>query len=346
MKRAISAIIILSALATWQCSKVADDDRKLSLKESLENSIGKINTAADEISSSKGYPLLTVNEEAAKADDSFHDSIDLSLIAGIYDYQSQPVIQDHFYFPYRLFSRTGPSDKLIVNLPGRFIFHPKYLHFYTRTDSVLKNNFKITASDYHFYYNLWNDHDYKLEAGFSLDKANLGRMKILSTADPVSGSFLSSAYYFAEGYSVHRISRIGETSVISFALVEENDTLLMESILFNGYAFNRKESQYVVTIGDIAIKRTPGIDSLQVYLDGILQEKAAAKITGTEDFNASLFNRRDILLTFDDGTEVKLSELLDPQLDILKNVNKSLGDIYIARHVIDYIAFSIYYSSE
>jgi len=345
MKKNIIVVAILMALAAWQCSKIDSANHKLSLKESLEANVAEINSALNTISATKGYQLLSVSSEDAKSDDSFKDSITLDLIAGIYDYQPDPVPRNHFYFPYKLFKKTAESDKLIVNLPHKMFLRPKYLHNYNITNEVPENNFTITASDYHFYYTWWNQYDYKLDAGFMLDSEDIGNLVMLASGGMSCGFFQSSKYTFTEGYSVLRENQTGDTTKMVFALTEDDDTLMAETVMFIGSGFKRKERHYILSIGNIDIKRSTGIDSIQVYLDGVLQKKSAAKIIDDNDYNNSVCYKRDILLTFDDGTSAKLSELLNPSRDILRSLVKSLGEMYLAKHIVDYIAFCIYYHS-
>ena len=119
----------------------------------------------------------------------------------------------------------------------------------------------------------------------------------------------------------------------------------MESLSFTGDGFKRKERQYILSIGNVDIKRTTGIDSIQVFLNGVLQKKAGAKIIDNEDYNSSICNKRDILLSFDDGTTANLSDLISPAMETLKSLSKSLGEMYFSKQIVDYIAFSIYYNN-
>ncbi len=345
MKKNIIALAILMALVGWQCSKIDSTSQKLSLKESLESNVAEINNAISIISSTKGYQLLSVSAEGVKQDDSFKDSITLEIIAGIYDYQPDPHPCNHFYFPYKLFKKTGESDKLIVNLPDRMVLRPKYLHNFNGTDEVPENNFTIIASDYHFYYTWWNQFDYKLDADFTLDSEDIGYLLMLVSGGASNGFSQSTKFTFTEGYSVITENQTGDTTKMSFALAEDDDTLMAETVMYISNGLKRKERQYILSIGNIDIKRSTGIDSIQVYLDGVLQKNAAAKIIDDDDYNNSFCHKRDILLTFDDGTTAKLSELLKPSRDILRSLVRSLGEMYLAKHIVDYIAFCIYYHS-
>lgn len=339
----IITAVILSAIC-WQCSKI---DQPLSLRESLEVSTGKINIAFEKIAGSDGYQMLSVAEDGLKSDytDGFRDSIDLKLIAGIYDFKPGSEQPRNFYFPFRLFRKTGPSAKLIVNLPEKLVFHPKYLHFCNRADSVLKNNFTINAEDYHFYYNWWNNSDYKLVADFTLNSEDIGNLSIFSTWKTGTSGSHSNNFTFPEGYTVIRSGETGDTNKVVFALAQEKDTLLQETLMFYGEGFERKEKMYILSIGNVDIIRGTGIDSIQVFLDGVLQKAAGARIIDNQDYNSSICYKRDILLTFDDGTTAKLSELLAPAAETMKTLSKALREMYFSKHIVDYIAFSIYYNN-
>jgi hypothetical protein len=326
----------------WGCSK---NDSDLNLKRSVEKGVADINNAISSISETQGYQLLTLGANAAKSEDGFNDSITLGLIAGIYNFQPSPVMTHHFYYPYRLFKKTGTSDKMIVNLPERMIFHPKYLTNYNPGDSVPKNNFTITASDYHFYYSWWNSLDYKLSAGLTHDTKDVGSMDVAAASSSWRDHSYSSEFTFTEGYSIAAEWQTGDTSVSSFALLKDDDILLKESRVFIWNAHHKGEKQYTLTIGNVDIKRMTGVDSIQVYLDGVLQKEAAAFITDDSDTTGTICNKRDILLTFDDGTTAKLSEMINPALTSLRTLIDSLHSMYFAKNIVDYIAVSIYYNT-
>jgi hypothetical protein len=259
MKKNIFITAVILSILSWQCSKV---DQPLSLKESIEVSTAKINMASEKIARSEGYQMLSVPGEGIKSDysDGFRDSIDLKLIAGIYDFKPGTLQSRNIYFPLRLFLKTGTSEKLIVNLPEKLVFHPKYLHFCNRADSVLKNNFTISATDYHFYYTWWNNSDYKLVADFMLDTEEIGNLSMFSMWKSGTAGVHSKNFTFPEGYSVIRSGETGDTNKIVFALAEDKDTLLMETHMFYGEGFNRKERLYILSIGNVDIKRGTGID--------------------------------------------------------------------------------------
>jgi hypothetical protein len=351
MKRNVLIIGIVFGLLVWSCSKVeTQQSQQLGLKQSIEKSTADINTAISNISQTKGYQLLSLSVDPSARivapATSFKDSIPLGLIAGIYDYHPDTIIMHHnFNYPFRLFKKTGTSDKMIVNLPQKLIFHPRYLHSFVKSDSVLKNDFTISASDYHLYYNSWNNLDYKLTAGLTLNSVDLGSFDISSVSTSYNDQSNSSKYTFTDGYSISTAWQTGDTSKLSFALLKDNNPLLLETTLYVGNGFHKREKQYDLTIGNVEIKRGFGIDSIQVFQNGVLQKTAGAKITDSADSTGTICNKRDILLTFNDGTTTKLSTLIGPALTQLKTLISSLHDMYFAENVVDYIAINIYYNS-
>jgi hypothetical protein len=351
MKRNILVIGVVFGLLGWSCSKVDNQSQtQLGLKQSIEQNTAAINAAMSKISETKGYQILSLSVDPAvkevTAGTTYKDSITLGLIAGIYDYQPDTILMHHnFAFPFRLFKKTGTSSMMIVNLPQKLIFHPRYLHNFMKPDTVLKNDFTISASDYHLYYNSWNNLDYKLTAGLTLSSEDLGSFDISAVSTSFTNRVNSSKYTFTGGYSISTSWQTGDTSKLSFALLKDNNPLLMESTLFVGNGFHKMEKQYDLTIGNVEIKRGFGIDSIQVFQNGVLQKTAGAKITDSSDSTGTICNKRDILLTFDDGTTTKLSTLIGSPLTQLKALITSLHDMYFAENIIDYIAFNIYYNS-
>jgi hypothetical protein len=352
MKRNIWVIGIAFGLFGWSCSKVDNQTptQQQGLKQSIEQNTAAINAAINKISETKGYQILSLNADpttkAVTTGSVFKDSITLGLIAGIYDYQPDTVLLHHnFAYPFRLFKKTGTSDKMIVNLPQKLIFNPRYLHSFIKSDSVLKNDFTISASDYHLFYNSRNSLDYKLTADLTLSSEDLGSFDISSISNSFNDQSNSSQFTFTGGYSISTEWQTGDTSKLSFALLKDSNPLLKETTLYVGNNFHKREKQYDLTIGNVEIKRGFGIDSIQVFQNGVLQKTAGAKITDSADSTGTIFNNRDIMLTFDDGTTAKLSTLISPALTQLKTLVSSLHDMYFAENIVDYIAINIYYNS-
>lgn len=342
MRKSIVILSIIAGILTWQCSKI---DQQLSLKESLEKSAVRINNAVGEISVTKGFELMSVTGDDIKSDEGYNDSITLDLIAGIYEYQPTPFFYRHFNKSMWFYKKTGESENLVVRLPQRMVFHPKYLYSIDEFDTELVNNFEINASEYNFYYSFWNKYLYNLTAGFTLDNENVGTLEVKDTCNSYLNRSYFSRFEFTDDYSVEVARRKGDTIISSsFALNEGDETLMKESLYRTKKENSLFERKYVLSIGNVDIVRTTGIDSIQVFLDGVLQKNAAVKITDEEnDDDSSVCRKRDILLTFDDGTTQKLSELIEPARTKLRTLIGSMHSMYFAKHVVDHIALSVYY---
>jgi hypothetical protein len=275
----------------------------------------------------------------------------MSDVAGIWDFQPDTVYRFMDFYPYKLFLRTGESEKMVINLPERMVFHPKHLHFYEPLDTVYPNNFTITATDYHIYINWFHNYEYKLTAGLTLNDENAGSMDVSTTAKSEHCISNTSKFNFTGGYSASAMWQDGDTATSSFSLAKDNDTLFKESNVFirqdddhmQMYNHMKAERQYDLIIGAVEIKKSFGIDSIQVFVGGVLQQNAAEIITDDSDTSGSVCHNRDILLTFDDGTTAKLSDLIDPVREQLKTLRDSLHNMYFAKHIVDYIALSIYF---
>ena len=343
MKKNGIAIMVIMGLIAWGCSKVETGNNRL--RQSVEKGVADISNAVAKISGTTGYQLLSMNEAAAKSDFVFNDSINLSMVSGIYDFQPDTVMMYHHFSPYRMFKKIGESENMVVNLPENMAFHPKHLHFYNPDDTVYPNNFTITATDYHLFYNWWHNFEYKLTAGFTLDNEEAGSMDVYATSNSFHNNSYASKFDFTGGYKIAEVWQDGDTATSSFSLVKDNDTLFKESNIFIWHDFHKREKQYDLKIGDVQIKKSAGIDSIQVFLGGVLQQNAAEIITDEYDTTGSVCHKRDILLTYDDGSTSKLSELIAPVHEQLKTLRESLHNMYFAKHIVDYIAFSIYFET-
>lgn len=344
MKKNILTVAALVGLILAGCSKTEDN---LSLKQSLDRNISKINYAASAIAASKGYQLITVTGDLAKSESGYTDSIKLDLVAGIYDYAPDTLFFPRMsVIPYRLFRKTGTSDKMIVNMPQKVIFHPKYLFgFYHAHDSAYNHNdFTITANDYHSYYTWADRYDYKLAAGFTLKNEDLGSLDITSKATRYSDYSYSSKFTFTEGYNIDVEFTAGDTTTSSFALSDSKGVLLKETNTFIGTEFHKMgERKYILSIGNIDVVKSTGIDSIQVFLNGVLQKTAAAKIIDSTASTGSICHHRDLQLKFDDGTTANLSDLIRPGMTTLRSLVDSMHSMYFAKNIVDFIAYNIYY---
>jgi len=345
--RIILVIILLTGTLAWQCSKKIDSGASQSLKESLNVSSQNLNDAVTAISKSYGYKVLNLNDgstlKSTLADAAFQDSITLEKIKGVYEYQ--PVTYRYWCFNCysKLFKRTGDNNDLIVKLPEAKVFFPARFKVVSPSDSTLKNNLVIDASDYHYYFAngmLW---DYKLAANLTLSDTAIGSIGIQSSRSSGSAYNYASSYGFPNGYNVAVNVKSGDTAISSIALSSTTATLFKETLQrIKSSATKFHERVYLLDIGNVEFKRSSGSDSTTVYVGGVLQTKAKVEVVDVSGSNGSVSGGRDIKVTFDDGTSTLLSTLLGPSLTILDNVVVNMQNVYFAQNIVNYIAFNIF----
>jgi hypothetical protein len=354
MKRIIVMIgmALVSTMVLWNCADKDGTGSDSTLRESLRISSERLDKAIGEISSTPGYRIFSLGMngslKSTTADSVVYlDSILLDEIKGTYEYRKNDSIQHcHGCFA-SLFVKTGESDQLVVSLPEEKVFHPYRLYNRLQTDSALLNNFTINASDYHYYFNRGLIYDYKLSAGFELNNEDIGNLDILTTSSSWSDFAYHTAFNFNDNHSISLNRNSGDTANFSFALLEGTETLLSESVSYIKTGTSRhREREYHLTIGNIEITRNSDADSIQIYLDGVLQQNASVEFvdlsTDNDEGRVVCRKNRDMQITFDDGTVTTLSELIGPSMETLKNLSGSLQDMYFASYVVDYIAWNIY----
>ncbi|MGD0582656.1 MAG: hypothetical protein ABR974_06885 [Bacteroidales bacterium] len=355
MKKSLLILTAVTSIIVLSCSKNTNlNSGSSSLKQSVSTGVIAVNNAIGTISASKGYEVLSANSVAVKSATVYTDSVTLPSVAGIYDFQPDLLHTFDFFIPHRMFVKTGTSNLLIVNLPQKLVIQPRYLHDLYAPDSLLKNDFTITASDYYYYFNYVNEFDYRLNAGFTLDSVNIGNLNIIATASSPANYSYTSGYTFPGGYTIDVSSIASDTTVSVFTLSQNASALMKETVVATPPAlgqgtgpvpeFRMRERLYILDIGNVEIRRGGGMDSIQVYLDGVLQKTAGARIIDSTGTNGSIFSRRDILLTFDDGTTENLSTLIDPAMTALKNLVNALQSMNFAKNIVDYIAIGIDYN--
>ena len=90
--------------------------------------------------------------------------------------------------------------------------------------------------------------------------------------------------------------------------------------------------------------RKPLSHSVQVFLKGILQQNATVTVVDREsDPEASVCKKRDVQITFDDGTSTTISALIGESVTDIRTIYDSLHQVYFAAAVVDWIAYDIYY---
>jgi hypothetical protein len=348
----ISTALIVCSLA-WQCTKKSDEGIK-SLKVNLNTGAERLNIAIDQISKTQGYQVLSIQEDETlksliSIEQKYGDSINLSDISGIYEYQPVKYRSWCYLCFDKLFQKTGDSDMLIVKLPGDKIFHPRKFRSLDPKDSTLENNFVITATDYHYYFSKKKGflYDYKLNAGVILDSVNVGNLDITSKRSSTHDYEHSSEYTFENGVSINVDILSGDTAISSFSLSDNSGVLLKETVTrIKQEGSKHREKEYSLIIGNIEFRKSSSIDSIQVFVSGVLQQNAKIEVIDSigesDEEENSICHNRDIKITFDDGSSVLLSELIGPSVATLRNIVGSLKQVYFATHIVDYIAWNIY----
>jgi hypothetical protein len=345
MKKYVIALVAIVGMVAWSCSKT-DSGSNGSLKQSVERGVSNISNAVTKISATTGYQLLTVNDAVTKDDQmvtNLADTITLEKVAGVYDFQPDSVLRFGHFCPYRLFKKTAESGNMVVNLPEQLLLHPRHLIYFAPKDTVYPNNFTITATDYYVYLNWWHNFEYKLTAGITLNNEDAGSIDVASTSKGQHTYANASKFTFKDGYGIAETWQDGDTATSTFMLTHNTDTLFKESSMFIWQEHHKAEKYYALTIGSVELKKSIGIDSLQVFVGGTLQAHAATIVDNESDTTASVCHKRDILLTYDDGTTAKLSDLIAPVREELQTLRDSLHGMFFAKHIVDYIAFSIYF---
>ena len=348
MRKISVAIVLLASMLAWQCSKKVESGAPQSLKESLNSGSQNLSNAVTAISHTYGYKVISLNEQSTlkssfSTEAAFQDSISLANISGVYEYH--PVSYKHWCFSCfnKLFTRTGDNHDLIVKLPEVKVFFPIRFLTVIPSDSALKNNLVIDASDYHYYFSrgfLW---DYKLVAGVTLNDTAIGNLDIQSSRGSGSDYTYSASYTFPNMYNIAVNVKSGDTATSSIALSGSSGVLLKETVnrfKVSGSHFSEKE--FILDVGNVEFKRTSGSDTTTVYVGGVLQTMAKVEVVDTPGSTGSIFSGRDIKVTFDDGTTATLSSLLGPSLVTLKSMVVNLQNVYFASNIIDYVAINIF----
>lgn len=109
-----------------------------------------------------------------------------------------------------------------------------------------------------------------------------------------------------------------------------------------------REHQYILTIGNVQIIRNSDTKKVQIAVGGVVQPGAVVTIMDKEgdkegDDEASVCKKRDIQITFEDGTVTTVSALIGESVNNIKTLYSSLHQVYFAAYIVDWIAYDIYY---
>lgn len=355
MKRKSIAVglVCLFAAGLWNCSNSPEtgiDDHR-SLKESLSGETINLERAVGTISQSPGFEILTNtgNTKSTTEDDRFTASITMDNLKGIYDYQINPddsvntITQQNRYF-----KKTDESDHFIIRLPKEKAADHSYLFSYSEQDTTLVNDFVITTNDFLYHYSGGINFKYLLDTRIDIEDQFAGTLKINWDLNSLTNMDYSCSYGFEQDYAVGVNFHRGDTLSFQYLLTKEDEPLYREkyTLLPKGDSTTR-DREYSLLIGDIEIIRNSSSDTFQVYKGEVLQENATVEIIAQtdqqEDNVAFCLKGRDMQITFDDGTTVLLSTMMGDSLETLNTLFKSLADVYFATHLVNRMAFEIYY---
>jgi hypothetical protein len=321
-----------------------------SLKQAIDEGALNLNSAMDVITSAKAFSILTMSDGTQKStsstDSLYKVYIPLDSIKGVYEYQPGTVLNSHGSPLIRFFTWTGDDNQMILNLPLAKIENPRTLRRTLPSDTSLTNNFSIAVSAYHNNYNSYRDFDYILASEISVDNSAIGNLDISYVKSPTNGTQYASQYVFSGSYTAKYQYESGDTTVSSFAILNGDEVLYKEQLLSikNDTVKHGGERQYSLTIGELQIVRNAGDSVVEVYVNGVLQANAVVTIIDKEaDTEASVCKKRDIQITFEDGTTVVVSDLIGQSIADIKTLFDSLHSVYFAAYVVDWIAYDVYY---
>jgi hypothetical protein len=352
MKKQVRLLLTITLLTSffWGCSKNDGLLDSSSLKLVINQSALKLNKSVADITSTQAYNILTVSDgtlkSASTTDSVYRVYIGLNKINGVYEYK--PVTEwDRWGFSLiRYFKRTADNKQMIVKMPLKKVKNPMSLRHYSPADSSLTNNFSIAVSDYYNNYNSYWDYEYLLDSKISIDGTEAGSLYMKSLVRPLKGRHYTSQYAFSGGYTANYKFDSGDTTIYRFAIMDGSEVLYKEErfTIKNDTARFGREHQYILTIGDVQIIRRSGTHSVQIAVNGVIQPNAVVTVIDREDEQeASVTNKREIQITFEDGTTTTISALIDNSVENIRTIFKSLHQVYFAASIVDWIAYDIYY---
>jgi hypothetical protein len=347
--RITMAAILFTAILSG-CAKNDGSLSNVSLKQAIDQGSLNLNKAMSTISSSQAYGILTVSDygtaKSETTDTIYKVYIPLDLVKGIYDYKPVAKYDRWGISLLRYFTKTADNSKMTVRMPLKKVKNPWTLRHYEPSDSLLTNNFGITISEYHNNYNSYHDFDYILSSEINIDNTLAGKLNIKSFISPTLGTDYASQYAFTDGYTANYMYESGDTTRSGFSIKKGEDVLYKEELLTvrNDTAKFGREHQYILTIGKVQIIRNSATKSIKIAVNGVVEPNAVVAIIDREkDDEASVCKKRDVQITFEDGTVTTVSALIGESVADIGTLFKSLHQVYFAAYVVDWIAYDIYY---
>lgn len=332
-----------------------------SLKTSLQQGVTNLSEAVTTINNSESFRLLSsvapanVSESGNPSFAPAHrvDSmiIQLADIAGVYEYSWRKVKRMNNNL-LRVFDRTADHAHLVVRLPSQKISNYHRLFVFTPRDTTLTNNFEASVSEYLLSRHSQKGMEYALHCDMKINNVALGTVTTNRRRNKINGHNFTSAYTLATGHVITNTQNTGDTTVNVYAISKDNKLIYEEKI--STYRLNQESRQreriFSLTIGNVTLVRKSGPDSFanaQIYVDGVLQVNAKAEIVITEETNEEkgvTYQKRDVKITFDDGTTTTLKTLKGATSDELPQLFRTVRQMGFATQIIDRIAANIYWT--
>lgn len=356
-------VLVVLTFITWSCTST-NDLSDGSLKSSLNNSVLELTTAMTTISNTPGYQVLSISSSQNSPSlvrssvlgiDTVTKNIVLSDITGIYDYKA--IHTKWMPFVLRFFTKTADNTQMIVRLPESKVKNFKNLFFYSPADTLLANDYIFTLSDYQYKFNLGFNHfqtwNYQMASTINIKNVDAGSLKIKSSNSTTAYKY-ASEFKFADNYTAKCDYSTGDTAVAIYAITDGTKTLYEEKYtsILPKQKIKHFETEYSLSIGNVTIVRKQGpnaLDSAKVYVAGVLQSNSKVEIIdiGTDTITvvdkSIVKQKRDLKITFDDGTSTTLTELLGTSsLDTIRNLFTSLRQASFATSIVDVIAWDVF----
>ena len=355
--------VFMLGLISWSCSNkdgLNTSSDSVSLKTSLNNGVQELTTAMNAISTSAGYQVLAGSTDVTTKSlelsplDTITHSILLADIAGVYDYKANLVTKEHISILH-FFNKTGASSQMIVRLPEAKIKSWKTLLHYTPSDTLLTNNYIVTLSDYQYNFNRFVGYDYSMASAIKIKDVDAGVLKIQSSNNKTYGYQYASEFAFPNGYVTKCQYTSGDTAVSSYSITQGTKTLYEEkyTAIKSKLETEHREKEFSLTIGNVLIVRKSGemmmghtsLDSAKVYVGGVLQLKSKVEIvdkTTDKTDNCVTNKKRELKITFDDGTSATFTELAGAAVNDISTLFASMRQVNFATNIVDWIAWDIY----
>jgi hypothetical protein len=252
----------------------------------------------------------------------------------------------------RFFNKTGVSSGMTVRLPEEKVNTWKSLLHYSPTDTLLANNFVVTLSDYQYKFIWFTGYNYQIASSIKIKDVDAGVLKIKSSSSKTNGYKYASEFAFPNGYQIDCQYASGDTAISSYAISKDAKTLYEEkyTAIKSKTDLKHKEKSFSLKIGNVLIERTLGLghaslDSAKVYVGGVLQLKSKVEIVDiVPDVTDQTVtrNKRELKITFDDGTSATFSELAGVAVTDITSLFASMRQVNFATNIIDWIAWDIY----